>query len=207
MVAEYVPQQEWEEAFFTALAKFRNIRRSAIAAGVTTGAIYSRRNKSPGFKAALQRVLSQGGKGKPGVRPRPAVSNHWKPAFLHALAETSNVSQSARHARISAREAYKARREDEGFARAWHAALVEGYEHLEMELLARLRSGEPKDGPRHDNGAALRLLALHRDTMACEHAQRRNLDAASARALIEQKLDELRLRVLSRRDAEGGTVQ
>jgi hypothetical protein len=83
----------------------------------------------------------------------------------------------------------------------WHQALVEGYEHLEMELLARLRAGEAKDGPKFDNGAALRLLALHRDTMAQEHAQRRNMDSARARQIIDAKLEELRQRVIARRDA------
>lgn len=74
-------------------------------------------------------------------------------------------------------------------------------------MLARLRAGEAKDGPKHDNGAALRLLTLHRDTIAQEHAHRRNLDEASARAMIEQKLDDLRQRVLARREAKGAVAQ
>jgi hypothetical protein len=135
------------------------------------------------------------------------LNRHWRGLFLDCLAETSNVSEAARRAGINPSRAYKIRREEEEFARLWHAALVEGYEHLELELLARLRAGEAKDGPRHDNASALRLLALHRDTMAQEHAQRRNLDVISARKLIEQKLDELRQRVLARREAAGETVQ
>ena len=135
------------------------------------------------------------------------VSTKWRTLFLDALAETSNVSRAAEIAGVSPSRAYKVRREEEPFARQWHAAVIEGYEHLELELLARLRSGEGKDGPKHDNGSALRLLALHKDTMAQEHARRRNLDLVSARALIEQKLEELRQRVLARRDADGATVQ
>ena len=135
------------------------------------------------------------------------LNRHWRGLFLDYLAETSNVSEAARRAGINPSRAYKIRREESDFARSWHNALVEGYEHLELELLSRLRAGEAKDGPKHDNGAALRLLALHRDTMAQEHAHRRNLDEASARAMIEQKLDDLRQRVLARRDAEGTTIQ
>lgn len=135
------------------------------------------------------------------------LSRHWRGLFLDKLAETSNVSEAAKLAGINPSRAYKIRREEPDFARQWHAALVEGYEHLELDLLARLRAGEAKDGPKYDNGAALRLLALHRDTMAQEHAQRRNLDVMQARALIDRKLEELRQRVLARRDADGETIQ
>ncbi|WP_427964191.1 hypothetical protein [Altererythrobacter sp.] len=138
---------------------------------------------------------------------KDGLNRHWRGLFLDCLAETSNVSEAAKRAGINPSRAYKVRREEEDFARQWHAALVEGYQHLELELLARLRAGEPKDGPKHDNGAALRLLALHRDTMAQEHAQRRNMDAARARAIIDAKLEELRQRVLAKREAEGQTIQ
>ena len=135
------------------------------------------------------------------------LNRHWRGLFLDCLAETSNVTRAAEIAGINPSRAYKVRREEQEFARAWHAALVEGYEHLELELLARLRSGEAKDGPRHDNGAALRLLSLHRDTMAQQHARRRNMDAARARQIIDAKLEELRQKIITRREAEGHTVQ
>ena len=138
---------------------------------------------------------------------KDTLNPHWRGLFLDKLAETSNVTEAAKFAGANPARAYKIRREEPEFARQWHAALVEGYEHLELDLLARLRAGEAKDGPKYDNGAALRLLALHRDTMAQEHAQRRNLDVVSARALIDQKLEELRQRVLARRDADGETIQ
>ncbi|GAA4641906.1 hypothetical protein GCM10023115_02490 [Pontixanthobacter gangjinensis] len=135
------------------------------------------------------------------------LNRHWRSLFLDSLAETSNVSEAARRAEINPSRAYKVRREEDEFARQWHCALVEGYEHLELELLARLRAGEPKDGPKYDNASALRLLALHRDTMVQEQAQRGNMDAASARKIIDAKLEELRQRVLARRDARGDTIQ
>lgn len=155
--------------------------------------------KPRGPRTTIKRALKAGEKDK--------LNPHWRGLFLDKLAETSNVSEAAKTAGINPGRAYKVRREEEAFARQWHTALVEGYEHLELDLLARLRAGEAKDGPKFDNGAALRLLALHRDTMALEHAQRRNLDVISARALIDQKLDELRQRVLARRDANGETIQ
>lgn len=131
------------------------------------------------------------------------IPTHWKTYFLEALAQTSNVTKAAQIARVPVSRAYALRRENTGFAAQWHQALIEGYEHLELELLARLRAGEAKDGPKFDNGSALRLLALHRDTMAQEHAQRRNLDAARAREIIDAKLEELRQRVIARREANG----
>lgn len=155
--------------------------------------------KPRGSRTIIKRALKTGEKNK--------LNRHWRGLFLDKLAETSNVSEAAKVAGINPGRAYKVRREEDAFARQWHSALVEGYEHLELDLLARLRAGEAKDGPKFDNGAALRLLALHRDTMALEHAQRRNLDVISARALIDQKLDELRQRVLARRDVNGETIQ
>ncbi|MGB7407210.1 MAG: hypothetical protein WA908_01780, partial [Pontixanthobacter sp.] len=145
---------------------------------------------------------------KSGLRDgeKTRVNPHWRTPFLDTLAQTSNVTRAAQTAGIDPARAYKARRDEEDFARAWRAALVEGYEHLELELLARLRSGEPKDGPRHDNGAALRLLALHKDTMAQDHAQRRNMDVARARTIIDAKLEELRQRVIARRDMTQATI-
>ena len=153
--------------------------------------------------------MSKGTKIKPELKrgEKEKLNRHWRGLFLDCLAETSNVSEAARRSGINPSRAYKVRREESDFAKLWHLALVEGYEHLELELLARLRAGEAKDGPKHDNGSALRLLALHRDTMAQEHAHRRNLDEASARAMIEQKLDDLRQRVLARRDAKAAAGQ
>jgi hypothetical protein len=211
MTVQPVARLAWEESFIEALARLAMVKRAAQAAGVASGSVYARRAKSPAFAKLWDETLAQA---KAVLRQRRICNSEnapspiqWQRTFLDALAETSNVSAAAVRARMPAREVYRMRRENEDFARKWHAALVEGYEHLELELLARLRSGEPKDGPKFDNGSALRLLALHRDTMAQEHAQRRNMDVVSAQALIEQKLDELRQRVLARREAEGATIQ
>ena len=70
------------------------------------------------------------------------LNRHWRGLFLDVLAESSNVSESARRAGINPSRAYKVRREEPEFARAWLAALYEGYIHLEMEVVRRLREGD-----------------------------------------------------------------
>lgn len=127
-------------------------------------------------------------------------NRHWRAYFLAALAETSNVTAASAAAGVHPSRPYKVRREDPEFARAWRAALLEGYEHLEMELLHRLRFGEPKDADvKFDNTAALRLLGLHRETVARERAMRENEDLSAVRASIQAKLAQLRAQVMERR--------
>ncbi len=93
------------------------------------------------------------------------VDRHWRGLFLDRLAETSNVAEAARTAGINPSRAYKVRRMEPVFRELWHEALLEGYAHLEMETLHRLRSGSSKDDNRFDMASALRLLALHRETI------------------------------------------
>ena len=88
------------------------------------------------------------------------VNKHWRTYFLQALAATSNVTASAKEAGVSPSRAYKARREHADFAADWRAALYEGYEHLEMEVLAQLRGHDPER--KLDIANAIRLLAAHR---------------------------------------------
>lgn len=95
--------------------------------------------------------------------------------FLSTLAETCNVSLSAREAKRTARIFYDLKRRDSGFRAAWLEALSAGYDHLEMELLHRARFGTPREvfyqGRKtattrtFNDGAALRLLQLHRKTV------------------------------------------
>ena len=73
--------------------------------------------------------------GEPG-----GLNRHWRGLFLDYLAESSNVKQSAAKAGINPSRAYKVRREEPEFARQWLASLYEGYIHLEMEVLRRLRA-------------------------------------------------------------------
>ncbi|CDO36855.1 MULTISPECIES: hypothetical protein [Novosphingobium] len=136
------------------------------------------------------------------VPAEPALADHdWRARFLSELAASSNVAASARKAGVAPALAYAARRQDPEFYRAWHEALCEGYDHLEMNLLHRLREGEvkPAAGSRRgtrlfDNATALRLLTLHREAVARQRAQRESRDAGAILDAIDAKLDRMRAR-------------
>lgn len=128
----------------------------------------------------------------------------WSKPFLAELAATSNVTAAARKAGISTATAYEARRLNPEFNRAWQRALCEGYDHLEMELLHRLRSGEvkPASGARRgarafDNATAFRLLSAHREAAARQRAIRDNEDAEAIILAINAKLEKMRQRRLT----------
>lgn len=111
------------------------------------------------------------------------LDRHWRAFFLDHLAETSNVTAAAHFAGVNPSRAYKVRREDAAFARKWYAALLEGYEHLELETLRRLREGVPADGPKFDIANALRLL------MRTRLRERRQSDTLSLRiAALDPKV-------------------
>ena len=130
------------------------------------------------------------------------LNRHWRGTFLAMLAETSNVSAAASTAGVHLSRPYKLRRNDPDFARDWRGALLEGYENLELELLHRLRFGETKDGEmKFDNANALRLLGLHRETVARERAMREDEDIGAVRASLQAKIAQLREQVLARRAA------
>lgn len=128
----------------------------------------------------------------------------WSKPFLAELAATSNVSAAARKAAVSTSVAYEARRHNAEFNRAWQRALCEGYDHLEMELLRRLRDGEVKPAPgarrgvrAFDNATALRLLGAHREAAGRQRAVRSNEDAESIIHSINAKLEKIRQRRLA----------
>lgn len=134
---------------------------------------------------------------------KEGLNRHWRTEFLEALAQTSNVTAACAVAGVHPSRPYMVRRAEPDFARAWRAALLEGYENLEMEVLHRLRFGEAKDGPvKFDNPGALRLLGLHRETVARERAMRENEEIGVVRAAIHAKLEQLRRQVMARRALE-----
>lgn len=137
------------------------------------------------------------------AQPKPAFAR-WTKTFLAELAATSNVAASARKAKICTSTAYEARRNNPDFHRKWMAALCEGYDHLEMELLHRLRSGEVKPLPgtrrgarSYENATAFRLLIAHRDSAARQRAIRDNEDTEVILASIDAKLERMRRRELA----------
>jgi hypothetical protein len=136
----------------------------------------------------------------------------WSRTFLEELAATSNVSAAARAAGIHPSTAYEARRKRADFNRRWQEALCEGYDHLEMELLHRMRTGEikpAKDAKRgvrsFDNATAFRLLLAHRDSAARQRAVRSNEDREQILLSINAKLERMRERRLAAaREADDG---
>ena len=119
----------------------------------------------------------------PVARPAPRNNTRWREVFLEKLAETSNVSASAAWAHVTTSQVYASRRGEPEFARRWQAALCEGYDNLEMELLYRLRTGDTAapGGGKFEYAVALRLLAAHRESAARERALRdKNLELAAA---------------------------
>ncbi len=140
---------------------------------------------------------------------RPSFAD-WSRIFLGELAATSSVSAAARLAGVSTFVVYETRRTDAEFNRAWQEALCEGYDHLEMGLLFRLRAGEvkPAAGARRgvrqfDNATALRLLTAHREAVARQRAMRDNEDAGTILASLNAKLERMRERSLA--GAHGAT--
>jgi len=138
----------------------------------------------------------------PALRASPLPK--WGTIFLSELAATSNVSAAARKAEISTATAYDTRRASPEFNRKWQEALCEGYDHLEMELLHRLRTGEvkPASGSKRgarsfDNGTAFRLLGVHREAVSRQRAINSNSDAAAIIVSINTKLETMRQRWLA----------
>ncbi|MEE4201049.1 hypothetical protein [Erythrobacter sp.] len=125
--------------------------------------------------------------------------------FLEHLAQSSNVRKSAAKMRIAPSTAYNLRRKDAEFARRWLAALYEGYLHLELEVVRRLRDGDmqTEGANRYDFANAIRLLSAHRDTAARAQAQQRNVSAAEVRASIDSKVEAIRRQVRQTKERQG----
>ncbi|WP_245804563.1 hypothetical protein [Erythrobacter tepidarius] len=154
--------------------------------------------KPPGKRIAIRPDLKLGESGR--------INKNWRRLFLDSLAESSNVTLSAERAGVSTSRAYKVRREDAEFARAWQMALAEGYLHLEMEVLRRLRDGDSKttDDGRFDFANAIRLLAAHRDNAVRAAGEVRDVSPAEIRASIDRKIEDIRRRIARQKAAAEG---
>jgi hypothetical protein len=95
--------------------------------------------------------------------------------FLSHLAQTANVTASAKVAGVTTAPVYDLRGKSEDFRNRWHRALCEGYARLEANLLAEALS--PASGNMKDSTFKLRqmkirlgssLLAAHRATVRGE---------------------------------------
>lgn len=104
--------------------------------------------------------------------PEKRLNANNRRRFLDHLAETANVSASAKIAEIGSRAIYAERRRLPGFCAEWANALAEGYARLETDLLAealQVASGKTADGTlkaraqKHRLGIA--LLSAHRSSV------------------------------------------
>lgn len=113
---------------------------------------------------------------------RNLITDAQRAIFLETLAATSNVTTSAKAAKISSRHVYWMRQRDAQFREAWEEALEEGYAALEMEVLHRMRFGSKKTETvagkpvktvhSFNDVTAVRLLIAHRETVLRRRAER-----------------------------------
>lgn len=130
---------------------------------------------------------------------------YWRRRFIETLTATSNLSRAAEAAKIPLARAHDVRRSDPEFARAWQAAIADGYITLELEVIRRLREGDLKttSGDKFDFANAIRLIAAHRDGMGrAGHAETRNVTVAEVRASIDRKIEEVQRRVARQKAAK-----
>ena len=187
----------WAARFLEALKDGNGVRAAAREAGVTGSTPYDRRRKNQAFRDAWDAIQPVDGRQAKARTARPIAPRDAQriEQFLHELAETSNVAAAAAVAGLPVNRIYRLRRTDPDFARQWYAALAEGYDNLEMELLHHLRSGDsPGDGtpPRKfDTAIALRCLTAHRESVAREKGRRTLADEVATIASINAKIDDM----------------
>ena len=193
----------WMPDFLAALGETGNVRHSARLAGISQTTAYDARKAAPGFAAAWKAAIDGKEYGRAGFQlqaplvapaaPVPATPPpDWCVCFLAALAETSSVIAAAALARVTPQNAYHRRRTDPEFAAQWLAALHEGYDHLEMELVGYLRGHAPRR--KMDVAGALRLLAAHRETVERRRALIEEEDEQAVLDSIDRFIDDMRLR-------------
>ena len=195
----------WVPVFLAELESGGVAKEAVRIAGICSRTAYDRRRNNPAFAAEWDRALAAHDEAcstlpvlatsVPQVLPETPADPHsrpWRTCFFEALAETSNVVAAAAHAGVAARIAYRLRREDRGFAEQWQAALHEGYDNLEMELLGYLRNPQPRR--KMDVASALRLLAAHRATVERRRALEAEEDEQALLESIDRFIDDMRER-------------
>jgi hypothetical protein len=191
-----IDELPWERPFLEALSRLGVVTRAAKEARIGRSTANQHRRRSPEFARRWQEALPPEAERRAAIaktrQPGPdSPPSNWRALFLEALAETSNVTASAIRARANPALAYKTRREEPAFATQWRAALREGYDNLEIELLGHLRDPQPER--KMDVAAAVRLLAAHRATVERERALEEEEDPALVRASIDRFIDAIRV--------------
>lgn len=127
--------------------------------------------------------------------------------FLTVLAATTNVSEAAREAGMTASSAYERKRRDKAFAAAWAEALEIGFAELEMLLLRQALKGSERTETVTDSDSgkvkqvktvhaypvavAMRLLIAHREEVE-RYRSARGVDPAVAGEAAERVRAELK---------------
>lgn len=193
---ETIPGPDWIGPFLTALKGKPNVREAARAAGIAATTAYGQRATNDIFAQAwldcVPGAKLQVNRHRSAAKARKRLGGGWRACFLEALAETSNVTLSAARANVPVHTVYRVRRRDPVFAAHWRAALLEGYDNLEMEVLGYLRDPAPER--KLDVAAALRLLVAHRETVARERALYDDDDEQEVLESIDRFIDEMRQR-------------
>jgi hypothetical protein len=131
-------------------------------------------------------------------------------AFLAHLAQTANVSASAKVAGISTRPVYDLRKKSADFCTQWVAALCEGYARLEANLLAEALSpaaGNMKDSTLKQRQMKTRigmaLLAAHKATVrgAEKPTPSRSRDPGEVKKRLAARFDAMNKRLADDSDA------
>jgi hypothetical protein len=199
----------WEDKFFAELKKGQTVRDAMKVAGIGPGTLYRRRAGNAHFAQAWKAIrtwnkpcgdpASAMSAAQPSADAAPAADgprrSNWRAIFFDALAETSNLTAAAARANVTSRTIYALRREDRDFAARWLAALGEGYDNLEMELVGYLRDPQPRR--KMDVTAALRLLAAHRETVERRRALTAQDDEKATLESLDAFFEGLRQRRLA----------
>ncbi len=140
---------------------------------------------------------------KTGKPVKKVPNRHWRKRFIETLATTSNAARAAEVAKVSLTRAYDARRTEPAFARAWQAAIADGYLNLEIEMIRRLRDGDlmTANGDKFDFANAIRLLGA-RQGSAGGQSEVRDVSTAEVRASINRKIEDIRRRMERQRAAQ-----
>lgn len=157
------------------------------------------------------RTSSAGPRG-PARKPNPgtkAKREYWtldkKAEFLCHLAESANVTASARAVGMSEKGVYRLRMQSAAFREAWATALREGYVKLELMMLERAMNGTRKEvwhggkavgeTTEYSERLAMQLLSQHRSAvMAGPGGDTLESDAA-LRLRLGARLDGMRQRL------------
>lgn len=202
------PPPPWRRAFLRVLARCGSVALAAEHCGIDRTSAYQYRKRNPAFAASWDRALATArarlngaAPDRPAAQPRPrndlflrssktgrvcvarAGPGRWsaraEAAFLTELAASANVAAAARAAGVSAQAVYQRRRLWPEFARAWRAALAEGYDRLEAHLLHAATAtldpeppDVPSEAPAMSIDQAMNLLKLHRAEARGGAAQR-----------------------------------